>query len=836
MPASHRRAAWVAAAALLLVAPAAASGACPESPRANGTGKVPRANAGSLPPAGTGPEILHRKLAQAPQLENTRRWNATPILVSGAHAYRGGEFLSQDHLFDDRALPYPGDRDRYAGNAADIVEVRLEPQARATAVRITLNSMLDPGAAAIAIALGDSDRPHPLPHGAGASTRGEVFLTMHGCAGDAVRAADGQPAAAQPSVTTDLARRQVHVELPYAAFDPRGRTVRVTAAAGLWDTGAGAYLRPDPARPAFYDVAFDGPGRWTINTWKDEEQRAALAAGDLSPLHADVDFRKLAARTTDEGGVPRTGPMNRILVSQFETAQGRGTSSGGDIVGNFLCDPPACTYQYSGRLQPYSVYVPDKPRPADGFGLVLNLHGASSNHNHFENGSTEGPLSVWRMLAEEGHPSVMVLPNARGGTYCYHGMAGADPFEAWADVAARLELDPDHALLTGSSMGGYGTYKLAAQFPDLFKAIFPNIAPEICAFTEVLSVVDLPSGRTNVGPTFPSLRNVPVLATSGLNDPLVNAVITNRTLGRFDELGQRHDFWHFLDPSIQGHVEYRHFARDAFAALNRSSASVDRNPRRVRYVVNGAFVDRRHGLDSDHAYWVGGLELAEPDAARARGSIDVTSGAIPGRRQTVLAPERSAGTSIHGSSAYTRQSRRWRAGDPEPLSDAFVAHVRDLRAATLDVRRMRLPEFGAFDGTVTTDTPLTLRLAGTFGAATTAVRDGDAVPVATDGRTATLTLPAGTSRIRVTQPAPIVLPPRCGPRRTVRVRVRAPRGDRLRTVRISVGGKRVKTVSGRALRRPMRVRIPARRTTRVTVRATTRKGRVLVRTRTYRRC
>ena len=36
------------------------------------------------------------------------------------------------------------------------------------------------------------------------------------------------------------------------------------------------------------------------------------------------------------------------------------------------------------------------------------------------------------------------------------GMAGADPFEAWADLAAHYPLDPGHALLTGSSMGGYG--------------------------------------------------------------------------------------------------------------------------------------------------------------------------------------------------------------------------------------------------------------------------------------------------------------------------------------------------------------------------------------------
>jgi hypothetical protein len=433
-------AACVAAACIATGAPEradAAQAGCPATPKSNGTGYEPAANTASLAPAGTGPDILHRALPTSPQLENTRNWGAPPILVSGAEAYRKGEFLYQDFLYDDRALTYPGERERLAGNAADIVEVRVEPLKDATAIRITLNSMLDPDAAAVTIGLGDGGgEARAMPHDAGARMAADVFVTAHGCSGDVRRATDGAALAA-PSVVTDLHRRQLHVEVPYSAFDPRGRSVRVGAAVGLWDAQRATYRRPDPARPAFFNVAFRDYGPWVQNTWMDASQNAALAAGDLSPLHAVVDFRKLAARTDDERGVPATGPMNRIMVSRFETEQGRGSSAGGDILGNYVCDPPGCTYQFSGRLQPYSVYVPAKARPKDGYGVVVNLHGADSNHNHFEGGSTEPPLSVWQMLAEEGHPSVMVMPNARGKTYCYFGMAGADVFEAWADAASH---------------------------------------------------------------------------------------------------------------------------------------------------------------------------------------------------------------------------------------------------------------------------------------------------------------------------------------------------------------------------------------------------------------
>lgn len=815
--------AWVIVVVALGV-PASAQ-ACGTSPPSNGTGYEPAPNAASLAPDGTGPEILHRPLATSPQLENTGVWKAPPIMVSGASAYRGGEFLSQDFLYDDRALSYPADPKRLAGNAADIVEVRVKPLKDTTAIRVTFNSMLDPGAAAVTIGLGGGAQPYDMPHGAGAKAAADVFVTAHGCAGDAVRAADGAPLAA-PRVSTDLVRRQLQVEVPHRAFDPRHAVVRVTAAAGLWDAARDAYLRPAADRPAFFNVAFRGPGPWVQNTWMDASQNAALAAGDLSPLHADVDFGKLAARTTDERGVPTSGPMDRIMVSHFETTQGRGNSNGGDIFGNYACDPPACTYQQSGRLQPYAVYVPERPQPAGGYGMVLNLHGANSNHNHFEGGSTEPPLSVWRMLAEEGHPSVMLMPNARGTTYCYYGMAGADVFEAWADAASHYRLDPDQALLSGSSMGGFGTYKLSSQFPDLFKAIFPNIAPEICDLSDPAAVVGAHTGATGIGDALASLRNVPVLATAGLDDPLVDVAITTRTAGRFDTWGYRNDFWHFQSTSPGGgHAEYRQFVRDEFRSLHRSANVVDRDPRRVTYVLDGYVSDDRYGLRSDHAYWVSGLKLANADASPPMGTIDVTSGAIAAPSYAVLPTETAAGALFNGARLYKRQTVRWRAGAPEPLSDGFAMRTVNLSAAELDVRRMRLPEFGVLDGEVTAGGPLELRLRGSFGGATTVTRDGAPLAAHTDGATLTLRLPAGRSKLRIAQPAPIATTCRG---RKVRVRVRAPRGDRLRTVRVFVRGKLRRTVKGRALRNAILVAVPAAGA-RVTVRATTRKGRRIVR-------
>src|SRR4051794_23492901 len=195
------RAALAAAALACGLAPAAA-GAAPSS--------LPSVHSGVRP----GPSLLYEDAPAAPQLENSGVWRAPPILVSGAEAYRGGEFLYQDYLFDDRGaagvpdpadpfdplanlfspkhgtLTYPTDP-AFADNAADLVELRVRPLASATAFRVTLNTLEDPDRTAFTIALGNSSQPRPWPFAAGVSSPAEVFLTVHGSSAVITNAATG---------------------------------------------------------------------------------------------------------------------------------------------------------------------------------------------------------------------------------------------------------------------------------------------------------------------------------------------------------------------------------------------------------------------------------------------------------------------------------------------------------------------------------------------------------------------------------------------------------------------------------------------------------------------
>lgn len=61
-----------------------------------------------------------------------------------------------------------------------------------------------------------------------------------------------------------------------------------------------------------------------------------------------------------------------------------------------------------------------------------------------------------------------MTPQARDPGSSYTEWGAADVFEVWADVRRHYRRDPTWNAISGYSLGGLGTYKLAEQWPDLF--------------------------------------------------------------------------------------------------------------------------------------------------------------------------------------------------------------------------------------------------------------------------------------------------------------------------------------------------------------------------------
>jgi hypothetical protein len=703
------------------------------------------------PPPRPGPGILYGAPAEAPQLRNQGVWHAEPILVSGSSAYRRGEFLYQDFLYDDHGAKalgrdpgdprvgddsfsapngtytYPTDP-AYANNAADLVEFRVQPLSGSTAFRITLNTIRDPALVGTTVAIGGSGQPREFPHGANATAPASLFLTVHGGQADLINAATGRRINPAPRVSISTSRRQIEVRIPHSAWDPGSRTVRLTAGVGLWDGATNRYLLPgaaaDASHPggaaglanptAFFNVAFRFGEPWqhpfppdsvfaNPAWWRDRQQGTALAEGDLSPFGAQVDFGKLEREVTDNqrgepDGVPLTGPMDRILASHFESQQGvRYTPACGQ--------PTDCQGELRGRLQPYAIYVPHEAAPVAGYGLTLLLHSLGANYNQF------GDTRNQSQLGDRGPGSIVITPEGRGPDGWYYGHAGADTFEVWADVARHYPLDPGWTSIAGYSMGGYGTYKFAAQYPDLFARANPVVGPPGLGIW-LPPAPPQPGGEaSNTNRMLPSVRNLPFLIWNGAEDQLVPVPGPLSQAQGFDDLGYRYTFDLFTTADhFTLAVEDQYAPVATFLGTHR----VRRNPPHVSYVVNPTMDFAGAGTVADHAYWLSGLRLRNAGGAAPLGSIDARSEGF-GRADPAPKPTRTSPANLlEGGNLpplnYSERRKSWGPERSVPTRDLLHLDAHNLARAVVHPARAQLSCHPRLD--VSTDGPLTVTLAG----------------------------------------------------------------------------------------------------------------------------
>jgi predicted peptidase len=114
-------------------------------------------------------------------------------------------------------------------------------------------------------------------------------------------------------------------------------------------------------------------------------------------------------------------------------------------------------------------YIVAHPENYEGLPLLVYLHGAGERGRQIDHLYRHG---VARMV-KEGHdiPAVVLCPQCPA-FFIWNNMV--KEVKALIDkVAKEYKVNPDRIVLTGSSMGGYGTWFTAMARPDLFAAIAP---------------------------------------------------------------------------------------------------------------------------------------------------------------------------------------------------------------------------------------------------------------------------------------------------------------------------------------------------------------------------
>lgn len=146
----------------------------------------------------------------------------------------------------------------------------------------------------------------------------------------------------------------------------------------------------------------------------------------------------------------------------------------------------------------YLLYLPEG-YAADGkaWPLMLFLHGAGESGNDVQRVKLHGPPKL--VETRKDFPFILVSPQSPG--------RGWDPRMLGAlldHVEANYRVDKDRIYVTGLSMGGFGTWTLAAADPGRFAAIAP-----IC-------------GGGNPADA-EKLKNLPIWVFHGAKDPVVPA-------------------------------------------------------------------------------------------------------------------------------------------------------------------------------------------------------------------------------------------------------------------------------------------------------------------------
>jgi hypothetical protein len=233
--------------------------------------------------------------------------------------------------------------------------------------------------------------------------------------------------------------------------------------------------------------------------------------------------------------------------------------------------------------------------------------------------------------------------------------------------------------------------------------------------------------------------------------------------------------------------------------------------------------------------WYQSDKLADLDCESSKISIesatiqnaDTTSPAV----QTVDA----VGQPIHNSGVCQGGTTCAATGQDRRLGDFFTNSIDSRGCVTIASGDTRKPD-PATGGPRVLSLPIFIRQ----DSGPALVGGGDC-----SGETAALGLPAGNSVAGGNTNTSTNRSARCASRRSFRIRLRAPNGERLRSATIFVGGKRVSitsrgkrysTIRGRLLRAPVNLRGLPKGTVTVRVQAVTTSGKHYVQVRRYRTC
>lgn len=194
------------------------------------------------------------------------------------------------------------------------------------------------------------------------------------------------------------------------------------------------------------------------------------------------------------------------------------------------------TYEFpeTGETLPYALFVPESYDAEEPAPLLVSLHGLGRTYDWLM-----GYHGLLDFAEERGFLVVTPLGYTRQGWYGARrtGMedrelgnerqrSEADVMHVVARVREAYTIDPDRLYLWGHSMGGAGTWHLAAKHPDLWAGI-GVVAPAPPQDVEATTLLT-------------GIRHLPTIVIQGSDDDLVPVTLTRQWVDAMAGLGMQH--------------------------------------------------------------------------------------------------------------------------------------------------------------------------------------------------------------------------------------------------------------------------------------------------------
>ena len=130
------------------------------------------------------------------------------------------------------------------------------------------------------------------------------------------------------------------------------------------------------------------------------------------------------------------------------------------------------TVSVGGSSYSYQVYVPANLKQGEKVPVIVFLHGIGQRG---EGGfvPSEGGAGMMVKSYMERMPAIVVLPQCRKGRYWNDSEMAEMVIQTLDQTVEEFNGDMERSYLIGVSMGGYGAWHMASEYPGKFAAVVP---------------------------------------------------------------------------------------------------------------------------------------------------------------------------------------------------------------------------------------------------------------------------------------------------------------------------------------------------------------------------